>query len=98
MKSTEAPVGIPMDQPEDVSSPTSSWSPEAVDLYNRLNEGTSSGEWQKVHSAAEERDTIRSFIRAAGDKMFLGAIFVCNSKQIAKGVIKFGSWCEGGPK
>merc|ERR1712154_45060 len=82
---------------DDYYAPTSTWSQEAVQMYNRFNyETTTNSEWEKYSRAPQDGLETRHFIRAAGEKMFYGAFFINKPERRAKGVTVFGPWTQGG--
>jgi len=81
---------------DDVYVPTPTWPPEAVQLYNKLKEETSHGDWEKYCKPSQEGLDKRSFLRATGEKMFSGALFLSKSERMLKGVMVFGPWVQGG--
>ena len=88
------PPPSPGSQQKEASIPTPGWPNAAVLLFDKFVKETSTGEWEKVYRGVPE-DELRSFLRATGDKMFMGAIFVNKSKMIGKAIYTFGPWCEG---
>jgi len=81
----------------DISQPSSTWSVEAVQLFHRLNELTKDEKWMKLPRYSQEGLDKRSMITAVGDKMYSGAVFICISEMMAKSVVTFGPWLQGGP-
>jgi len=77
--------------------PMATWPVEGIQLYNKLKEETSSGEWVKYCKPTEEGSGRRYLMRATAEKLFSGAFFICKTKAMIKGVMVFGPWLQGPP-
>lgn len=77
--------------------PDSTWPKEAVGTYNQLKLLTNDGKWKQYYAPSVLPDTeARSMLRATEGKAITGAIFFNATEQVAKAVITFQNWSEGG--
>jgi len=80
----------------ETSLPSPSWPEEAVQLYHQLHALTLDGSWIKIRRWPDQDSERRGMMTATGEKMFSGAMFLCPQENIAKSVIIFGPWLQGG--